>query len=125
MIKRCHGQYTMTQKQRCSQMGGAFKQEMQDLFADAGFSSESSSLPEIDRSSKASAGHLKKVEEFIEEYTDDGLLDYCPPREHRYFPGFVRDNNLKDPYKLGLILKKHSVNLNRWQRIQDIASGKH
>jgi hypothetical protein len=52
------------------------------------------------------------------DFGGDGLFQYCPPREHTAFPNVSRNNNLKNPYKLGKVLKFLSCEMDMWENVR-------
>ena len=63
-----------------------------------------------------SAHHEQDVVHLIEEFLKDGLFEYCPPRQHRAFPGYVRSDSLKNPLKLGRHIKELDRHMDFWHR---------
>lgn len=109
MMKRSRGQYTDKQVMRCSQLGGEFGREFHRLV------SENMGMGHEGIGKKSSNIYQKDVVACVKELQPDALFDYCPPREHKAFPGFVRSSQIKDPQKLGRHLNRLSEDLDFWR----------
>ena len=121
MIKRCNGQYSIAQLQRCGQLSGAFKYELRKLLCEGGMTGEDTELPTIETQSDVLA-HIKLVQDYTGQYQEDGLFEYCPPRCHRGFEEFTRIRKVKSPKTLGRNLKILSHKMDIWRNIRETSS---
>jgi hypothetical protein len=125
MIKRCHGQYTIQQLQRCGQLSGAFKYQLQLLLSEGGFMGEDSVLPNMEETAADHMAHIKAVQSYIVQYQPNAMFDYCPPRSHRGFENFSRISKIKAPALLGRKLKRLSFQMDTWRNITETANLDH
>jgi hypothetical protein len=115
MIKRSRGVNTTKQVERVSRLGGAFGQLVDTLLASALIGEEH----EHTRDSKTRWERFRDdIQSGIEDFNDDGLFQYCPPRAHTAFPNISRICSLKNPFKLGKVLKFLSCEMDMWENIR-------
>ena len=120
MVKRCHGQYTIQQLQRCGQLSGAFKYRLQELLDEENITGEDSVLGGSGGEGGAEKhARLTQVSKFIEEYSEDQAFQASPPRTHKGFEEYKRDAHITRPAKLGRQLKRHSLKVDLWRNIRD------
>ena len=110
MVSHSHGRYTFTQVQRCSQMSGPFKRELRRLF---------SLLDVSDRDNTSKQPKYREdIPEFIEEFSGEGLFEYCPPRFHSAFPNFKHSSEVSNPERLGEKLKGFSEKIDMFTDVK-------
>ena len=94
-------------------MGGAFGQEIGRLM----MSVQGNSMVAVSKERDRWERYKEDVSLFISEFSKDALFTYCPPRSHVGFADFSHPTQLKvrDPMKLGKLLKTCSVELDEWK----------
>ena len=113
MIKHSNGMYTPEQIRRCSRMAGTFQKEVRSLVKN----SVTNTLPEYEEKKQRSPKHDRDLNNFVKDFSGDGLFTYCPPRMHSAFGDFQHKCNIKSIYKFGTVLKKQSVSMDKWDNI--------
>ncbi len=117
-MRHSRGNYTEKHMSRCSRMGGSFGKAVDRLF-DSGICNQTDSM--YDAHKVESADYKKDVTEFVRTLNDEGLFEYCPPREHVGFPCFTHDTNIREPEKMGVRLSKLSKDKDFWREMSQYA----
>ena len=111
MLKNSRGQYSEAQITRCSRLGGGFGKEIDRMFNAAMFGYDS-----YTKQRKHTSKYAQDIIRFAEEFKEDGLFEYCPPREHDSFPQYVDSSSrIKSPLRFGRHLASLSRDVEYWR----------
>ena len=111
MLRHARGNYTEAHINRCSKMGGGFGKEVDRLFNVAMFGGDI-----YDTKRKKRPKYSQDVGNFVAEFKDEALFDYCPPREYDNFPEYSDiSNRIKSPVRFGRHLAALSRSLDFWR----------
>ncbi|XP_078141846.1 uncharacterized protein LOC144539769 [Centroberyx gerrardi] len=112
MAHRSRGMYTDRQIQRCAETSGAFGKDLDRIFAVAGVGNSVS--PQFS-SGSAHKRIQADVAQFVSEYGKDGLFAFLPGRSHQGFDEFTYPRNIRDPQRMGELMKSFAKDMDLWR----------
>ena len=113
MLRHARGRYTELQIERCSKMGGGFGKEIDRLFDQDICNMETT----YQQSRSKSLSYQRDIVKFVDEFRQDALFDYFPPRQHYGFLNYVDTSaKINRPVELAKRLNALSDDYDFWRQ---------
>ena len=104
-----HGSYTDEHVARCSQLGGSFGRDLEQMLLQNVGSDRQGFIPDCNHVSNSD------VRVFLNEYQTDRLWDYLPGRVHEGFADIKHEWKIRNPAAFAKKMSALSEKLDLWQ----------